>query len=109
MASAGAGLQAALDASGAGAPAFPVFSNVSAGPVSTAADATRLLREQLTSPVRWTAEVRALAAAVPGALFVELGPGSVLANLVKRIVPGAETAACGTAADVEQLRQRVAA
>ena len=109
MASAGAGLRTALDASGALAPSFPVFSNVSAGPVATAADATRLLREQLTSPVRWTAEVRALAAAVPGALFVELGPGSVLANLVKRIVPGAETAACGTAADVEHLRQRVAA
>lgn len=109
MASAGAGLQSALDASGAKAPAFPVFSNVSAAPVTVAADATRLLREQLTSPVRWTAEVRAIAAAVPGALFVELGPGSVLANLVKRIVPGAETAACGTAADIEQLRQRVAA
>ena len=59
--------------------------------------------------MRWTLEVQRLAAAVPGALFVELGPGNVLANLVKRIVPGAETAACGTAADVDQLLQRVSA
>ena len=109
MASAGAGLQTALDAAGARAPAFPVYSNVSADAVTDAPTAVRLLREQLTSPVRWTEEVRRIAAAVPGALFVELGPGSVLANLVKRIVPGSETAACGTAADVDQLLQRVAA
>ena len=109
MASAGAGLQAALDAANARTPEFPVFANVSTGPVTTAADAVRLLREQLTSPVKWTEEVRRLTAACPGALFVELGPGSVLANLVKRIVPGTETAACGTAADIEALRQRLAA
>ena len=109
MASAAAGLQAALDAAGGRAPAFPVYSNVSTDPVTDAAVATRLLREQLTSPVRWTEEVRRIAAAVPGALYVELGPGSVLANLVKRIVPGSETAACGTPADVDQLFQRVAA
>ena len=53
--------------------------------------------------------MRRLTAAVPGALFIELGPGSVLANLVKRIVPGTETAACGTAADIDALRQRLAA
>ena len=109
MASAGTGLQASLDAAHAITPEFPVYANVSAGAVTTAAEAVRLLREQLTSPVRWTEEVRRLAAAFPGALYVELGPGTVLANLVKRIVPGAETAACGTAADIEALRQRVAA
>jgi [acyl-carrier-protein] S-malonyltransferase len=66
------------------------------------------LLEQLMSPVRWTASIRRLAEAYPSALFVEMGPGRVLANLVKRIVPGRETAACGTAADVEQLRSRLA-
>jgi [acyl-carrier-protein] S-malonyltransferase len=63
---------------------------------------------QLTSPVRWTDEVRAMAAAYPDALFLELGPGSVLANLAKRIVPGARTAACGTVADVEHLLSTLA-
>ena len=109
MASAAGGLRAALDAAGARAPEFPVYANANAAPVSTAAEALRLLREQLTSAVRWTEEVRRIATAVPGALFVELGPGAVLANLVKRIVPGAAVASCGTAADVEQLRQRVTA
>ena len=109
MASAGEGLRAALAAAGAKTPEFPVYSNVSAEPVRDAAVAVQLLCEQLTSPVRWTKEVQRLAAAVPGALFVELGPGNVLVNLVKRIVPGTETATCGTAADVEQLLQRVSA
>ncbi len=109
MASAAGGLQSALEAAGARTPEFPVYANANAAPVTTAGDALRLLREQLTSAVRWTEEVRRIAAAVPGALFVELGPGNVLANLVTRIVPGAAVASCGTAAEVEQLRQRVAA
>jgi [acyl-carrier-protein] S-malonyltransferase len=109
MESAVDGLKAALDAAGAKPAAFPVWTNVWAAPADDAAAATRTLREQLTSPVRWREEVERLAAAVPGALFVELGPGNVLANLVKRIVPGAETAGCGTAAEVDLLRARVAA
>lgn len=109
MASAGEGLGAALDAATVGSLGFPVYSNVSAAPVTDGATAKRVLREQLTSPVRWTKEVLAIAAAVPGALYVELGPGSVLGNLVKRIVPGAETLPCGTAADIDAVFERVAA
>lgn len=101
------GLKRALSAAAMRAPAFPVYSNVSAEPVRDPADATRLLVEQLTSPVRWTAIVRRLAADHPGATFVELGPGTVLSNLVRRIVPGAETIPCGTAADVQAFRQRL--
>jgi malonyl CoA-acyl carrier protein transacylase len=51
--------------------------------------------------------VHNLARAHPGALFVEMGPGSVLVGLVKRIAPEVETFACGTAADVDQLLQRL--
>ncbi len=67
-----------------------------------------LLVQQLTSPVRWTALVQRLAADHPGAVFVELGPGTVLSNLVKRIVPGAETLPCSTVADVNALLERLA-
>lgn len=89
-------------------PSFPVYSNVSACPAGDA-DATRdLLIRQLTSPVRWTDLIRNLAAAYPGATFVELGPGAVLSGLVRRIVPGTSTLPCGTADDVDHLLQQVA-
>ena len=97
------GLAAALDEAALAAPGFPVVSNVTAEPVDDAGEAGALLLRQLTSPVRWTEVVRTLAARHPDALFVEMGPGSVLTGLVKRIAPELSTVACGTAADVEQL------
>lgn len=108
MAVAAAGLERALDAAEMRAPSFPVSSNVSAEPVRDATAAKALLVRQLTAPVRWTALVQRLAADHPGAVFVELGPGTVLSNLVKRIVPGAQTLPCGTVADIEALHQRLA-
>ena len=88
-------------------PAFPIYSNVSALPISTASEAESLLLRQLTSPVRWTDLIGRLAADHPSALFVEMGPGSVLVGLVKRIAPQVATAACGTVAEVEQLLSRI--
>ncbi|HTJ20741.1 MAG TPA: ACP S-malonyltransferase [Gemmatimonadaceae bacterium] len=105
---AAAGLERALDAAAMRVPSFPVSSNVSAEPVRDATAAKALLVRQLTSPVRWTALVQRLAADHPGAVFVELGPGTVLSNLVKRIVPGVQTLPCGTVADVDALHQRLA-
>jgi [acyl-carrier-protein] S-malonyltransferase len=109
MESAEEGLRQALDGLVTGPQAFPVYSNVTAGPVTDGAMAKRLLRQQLTSAVRWTEEITTIGADVPGALFVELGPGSVLGGLIKRILPGAETLPCGTTADVKALLERVAA
>ena len=107
MAPAADGLAAALDQAALRPPAFPVASNVTAELVADAATAVELLRQQLTSPVRWTDVVGELAERFPQALFVELGPGSVLTGLVRRIAPDVATATCGTAAEVEQLLQRV--
>ena len=86
-------------------PEFPVYSNVTAEPCTSAADARTLLLRQLTSPVRWSEEVRAMAAAYPDALYVELGPGNVLCGLVSRIVPEALTIAVGAPADVDKLAE----
>lgn len=102
------GLGEALRAAGLERPRFPVYSNVTAAPVTEPAEAARLLLDQLTSPVRWTELVARLAAAHPGALFVEMGPGNVLVGLFKRIAPQVATAACGTATEVDQLLARVA-
>lgn len=101
------GLRQALDGAAFAPATFPVYSNVSTRPVCEPGEARDLLLRQLTAPVRWTELVRRLAEDHPGALFLELGPGTVLSTLVRRIVPGAETAPCGTAADVDQLLQRI--
>ena len=89
-------------------PAFPVYANVTAQPVRSAAEAKRLLLEQLTAPVQWSMLIERMAADFPDALYVEMGPGNVLAGLVKKIAPSVQTMTCGTAAEVEQLLSRVA-
>ena len=88
-------------------PVFPVFSNVTADASTTVVEAKDLLLRQLTSPVRWSTEIRNIAAQFPNALYVEMGPGNVLTGLMGRLVKGARTFACGTAADVEKLQQMV--
>lgn len=108
MAVASDGLAEALDLAAPGDPEFPVYSNVTAEPVAIGARARALLLEQLTSPVRWTDEIRALAQRFPDALYLEMGPGFVLAGLVKKIAPTLRVLPCGTAADIEQLFQQVA-
>jgi [acyl-carrier-protein] S-malonyltransferase len=88
-------------------PVFPVYSNVTAEASTTAVDAKDLLLRQLTSPVRWSTEIRNIAARHPDALYVEMGPGNVLTGLMGRLAKGARTFACGTVADVEKLQQMV--
>ncbi len=91
----------ALQAARLGAPAFPVVANASAEPVRDPDTARRLLAAQLTSPVRWVESVRGLAAlGGAGVELIEIGPGSVLSGLAKRIVSGARTQCLGTAAEV---------
>ncbi|HXT17796.1 MAG TPA: ACP S-malonyltransferase [Gemmatimonadaceae bacterium] len=109
MESAAPGLASALDEASFDDPHFAVYANVNAEAVTTASRGKQLLLEQLSKPVRWTDEVRALAARHPDALYVEMGPGSVLTGLVKKIAPSVKTATCGTAAEVQQIRELVAA
>jgi [acyl-carrier-protein] S-malonyltransferase len=89
-------------------PKFPVYANVNAEPVTLAARARQLLLQQLTRPVRWTEEVQAMAERMPDALYVEMGPGSVLTGLVKKIAPSLKGMTCGTAAEVNQLLELAA-
>jgi [acyl-carrier-protein] S-malonyltransferase len=94
-----AGLRVQLDEVAMNTPAFPVVSNVTAQPVSDVVDARRLLIEQLTSPVRWTACVRTMIELGVTEL-IELGPGSVLTGLMKRIDKTAKARAVGKAEEV---------
>ncbi|HOX45329.1 MAG TPA: ACP S-malonyltransferase [Myxococcota bacterium] len=66
------------------APSAPVLSNASGLPHGDPQDIRRALEAQLVSPVRWSACVGwVLGRGVR--LFLELGPGKVLAGLLKRI------------------------
>jgi [acyl-carrier-protein] S-malonyltransferase len=66
----------------------PVISNVTAEPLAQADAIRRELIAQVTSPVRWIASVQRMSAAGVDT-FVEIGPGSVLTGLIKRIAPDA--------------------
>ena len=103
MAAAVDGLREALTEASFADPAFPVIANASGEAVRTGVDAKRLLADQLTAPVRWVACMQAAAALAPGATFIEVGPGNVLAGLLKRIVPTAKTVTLGTAEEVEKF------
>ncbi|HTD82535.1 MAG TPA: ACP S-malonyltransferase, partial [Gemmatimonadaceae bacterium] len=102
------GLTDAIATSAFTDPAFPVFSNVTADASTTAVGAKDMLLRQLTSPVRWSTEMRNIAGHFPEALYVEMGPGNVLTGLMGRLVKGAKTFACGTASEVDKLLQMVA-
>jgi [acyl-carrier-protein] S-malonyltransferase len=107
MAPAVPGLQDALAAVTFADPRVPVVANATATPVRTSAEATRLLADQLTAPVRWVDSMKQAAALAPDARFIEIGPGNVLSGLIKRIVPGASTIALGTATEVETFLNSV--
>ena len=99
-------LQLALERAAFRDPAFPVVANATAESVKDAARARRLLSDQLTAAVRWV-ECMQHAARMggEGARFVEIGPGAVLAGLLKRIVPEANVVSLGTAAEVTKFME----
>jgi [acyl-carrier-protein] S-malonyltransferase len=66
----------------------PIISNVTAEPLVQASAIRHELIAQVTSPVRWIASVRRMVAEGVDT-FVEIGPGSVLTGLIKRITPDA--------------------
>lgn len=82
-------LSAALEKVRLITPRIQFWSSASAEPVSKPDEIRQLLLEQLTSPVRWRETVSGLAQRL-GTVFCDLGPGRVLAGLVRRIVKGAE-------------------
>ncbi len=77
-------LQAAIEETVFSVPDCPVYQNVNAQAVSDPIAIKQNLIEQLTAPVRWTQSV--LQMQQDGATeFTEVGPGSVLQGLVKKI------------------------
>ncbi len=89
-------LAKAIEATEVRAPRCPIYQNVTAQPETDPVRIKENLLKQLTSPVRWTQSVKNMLA--DGATeFTELGPGTVLQGLVKRIsgAAGVEVAISG--------------
>lgn len=83
-------LESAIMATHFANPTCPVYQNVDAHPYITPADIKQNLVAQLTAPVRWTQTVQKMVE--NGATrFTEVGPGSVLQGLVKKIHKEAAT------------------
>jgi [acyl-carrier-protein] S-malonyltransferase len=86
------------------APAFPVVANFDASPNRDAARVKELLVRQVDGTVRWEASVQLMAAhGVTHAL--EIGPGKVLAGLVKRIAKDLKVLSVGDAASLDQVAE----
>ena len=99
-------LQLALERAPFSDPAFPIIANATAETVKDAGRARRLLADQLTAPVRWVECMQhAAQVAGGGARFIEIGPGTVLAGLLKRIVPEANVVSLGTADEVTKFME----
>ena len=82
------------------APSVPILSNVTVHPTQNPADISRLLVEQVTGRVRWRESIDWFAS--QGALhFIEVGAGTVLTGMSKRIAPNSTSMALSTRADME--------
>ncbi|MBV9659465.1 MAG: ACP S-malonyltransferase [Verrucomicrobia bacterium] len=91
------------------APQFPVIANVTAQPAPTDDfdELRRTLVEQVTSTVRWSASVEYLIDELGCNLFLELGPGEVLAGLARRIRKGTEVLSVGDAPSLDRAVERL--
>ena len=79
-----------------------VVSNVTALPEGQPDGIRRQLVQQLTSPVRWVESMQYLLS-LGIRTFVEIGPGTVLKGLMRKIEPTAEVVNIQTTADVTAL------
>ena len=83
-----------------GSPTMPVYSNYSGGPYRLN-ECKHWLCEQVSHPVRWQQILEGMWADGVDT-FIEFGPGTTLAGLVKRTLPGARTA---SVCDPESLQK----
>ncbi|WP_447977822.1 ACP S-malonyltransferase [Candidatus Nitrospira bockiana] len=68
----------------------PVVNNADATPLTRAFDVKASLIRQLPSPVRWEESILTMSG-MGIRTFIEVGPGTVLTGLIKRIAPDART------------------
>jgi [acyl-carrier-protein] S-malonyltransferase len=84
------------------APRVPVIANVDAQPRRDAAGAIDALVRQIVSPVQWESVVRRLASEGVST-YVEVGPGTVLSGLIRKIHPDARIVQFGSPDQLEAV------
>lgn len=97
-----------LEGVAVGAMRFPVVANVDAEPNADAGRVKGLLVRQVDAPVQWVKSVER-AAALGVTTMLEIGPGKVLAGLVKRINKSIRVVNVSDATSVEALRKNLEA
>lgn len=96
------GFNQAIDSLTMADPVYPIIGNVSATPLTSIDDIRTDLSAQLNSRVRWTETIQYLIS--QGVVtFIEIGSGSVLTGLLKRINPEVTGITLGTPPDFDQL------
>jgi [acyl-carrier-protein] S-malonyltransferase len=80
-------------------PRFPVISNVTGEEVRTPIEIRRTLQDQVTGTVRWLDCIQRLIE-LGCDFFIELGPGGVLAGLLRRTRKDMDTISVSDAASV---------
>jgi [acyl-carrier-protein] S-malonyltransferase len=85
-------------------PMVPIVANVDATPKRNAADAIEALVRQVSAPVQWEGVVRRLASEGV-TTYVEVGPGTVLSGLVRKIHREARVMTFGAPEDLAPLEE----
>jgi [acyl-carrier-protein] S-malonyltransferase len=88
-------------------PSIKVVANVTAEPVFEKDEIQESLAKQVTGTVRWTESVEYMLNQLGCDLFLELGPGQVLAGLVGRIRKGTEVLSIGDQPSLEMAVDRL--
>jgi len=89
-------------------PRFPVISNVTGAEVTTPVEIRRTLQDQVTGTVRWLDCIERLAG-LGCDFFIELGPGGVLAGLLRRARKGVEVMSVSDSASVQACAEKLRA
>jgi [acyl-carrier-protein] S-malonyltransferase len=85
---------------------FPLYTNISATPVTRGVELKAAMLQQVSRAVRWEESVlRMVSDGVT--LFVEIGPGRVLTGLVARITNEAKAVSVQTPADFDAARDAI--
>jgi [acyl-carrier-protein] S-malonyltransferase len=87
-------------------PQFPIIPNASGKPTEQPLALRDLLSRHLSSAVKWDASLRSMSD-MGITVFLEAGPGDVLAKLARRAVPGADIRSVGSPGEARAVAEAI--